>query len=175
MSNQYVAEIRIFSYQTPPKGWAQCNGQLMSIQQNAALFSILGTTYGGNGVQTFALPNLQGRVPLGFGTGGGGTYAQGEVSGEVNHTLLLPELATHTHTPLAGNTANNHLPAGLLPGLNPVDKTGAAVKPYAATQNTNLNPLASQPLGGNQPHSNMAPYLTLNYCIATVGIFPSRN
>jgi microcystin-dependent protein len=167
----YIGEVRAFAFGFAPKGWQLCNGQTLAINQNTALFSILGTTYGGNGVSTFQLPNLQGVVPISMGTDPfGNTYVEGETGGEVNHTLSFNEMPTHTHTPLAGATANKNVPAGLLPGNNPSQNFYIAGAP-----NTTLNPAAVQPVGGNQPHNNMAPYLVLNYCIAIIGIFPSRN
>jgi microcystin-dependent protein len=170
MSSPFLAEIRIFSFNFPPKGWAMCNGQLLPIQQNAALFSILGTTYGGNGVQTFALPNLQGRVPLHMGTNGGNNFILGQSAGEETHTLIVSEMPTHTHAPVASSNG----PAVAGPGGNFwASNTGAT--PYTTASNSSMANGAIGVAGGSQPHQNLSPLLTLNICIALVGIFPSRN
>jgi microcystin-dependent protein len=185
MSMQYLGELRIMSFNFPPKYWAVCNGQQMSIQQNQALFSLLGTTYGGNGVTTFALPNLQTRTPLHQGTGGGQTVTIGEVLGEYSHTLINSEMPQHVHflnanTSVAAGT-NVATPTNAMILGN---ATGKATKgtpppflPYKAT-NTSLTPMAPLALavqGGSQPHENRQPFLTMNVCIALSGIFPSRN
>jgi microcystin-dependent protein len=153
------------AFNFPPKGWSFCNGQLLSIQQNAALFSLLGTIYGGNGQQNFALPNLQGRVPVYVGNG----IVQGQAAGEVNHTLTVLEMPAHTHVPAGASTANLAVPTGSLPGK------GTSANFYAPSQNTGMNPATVSSVGGSQPHQNMPPYLVINFCIALVGIFPSRN
>jgi microcystin-dependent protein len=163
--NPFLGQIGIFSFGFAPKGWAQCNGQLMSIQQNAALFAVLGTTYGGDGVRTFALPDLRGRIPMHVGN----RYVQGQVAGEEAHTLTISETPAHTHVAQC-NTANATTP-------NPSGMTWATnaggYKIYAATGNAQLSQQAIAVTGG-QPHDNMAPTLTINFCIALVGIFPSR-
>jgi len=163
MSTPYIGEIRIVSFNFAPKGWALCNGQLLAINQNQALFSILGTTYGGNGQVNFALPNFQGRAPLHFGSG----FTLGQIAGEENHTLITTEMPTHTHLvsassaiPDAGTMANNSWAAN--PGA------------YGSNVTTTMNPASIGNAGGNQPHSNMQPYLVLNFIIALQGIFPSR-
>ncbi len=165
MGTPYISEIRIMSFNYPPKGWAMCNGQIMAIQQNQALFSLLGTTYGGDGIRTFALPNLQGRVPIHMGTG----YTLGQIGGEVAHTLILSELPAHNHIP-----AGSSNPAGV---ASPANNLWAAQSSgaYAPTSDTSLSSLAMAHTGGSQPHDNMSPYLVLNFCIALQGIFPSRN
>lgn len=168
MSEPFLSEIRMFSFGFPPKGWAFCNGQTLPIAQNAALFSLLGTTYGGNGVTTFQLPNLQGCVPLHFGTGGGNSYAEGQRGGEVSHTLINSELPAHAHTMQASST-----PADSSAAVNHV--TAAAPIYAPAVSLTTLQPSSLTPVGGSQPHNNMQPYLVVNFCIALVGIFPSRN
>ncbi|MBS0590493.1 MAG: phage tail protein [Proteobacteria bacterium] len=167
MSSAYIGEIRLFGFGYTPKGWAQCNGQLVSIQQNQALFSILGTTFGGNGVQNFALPDLRGRVPMHWGMG----TVIGQVQGEENHTLQVSETPAHMHLPVA--TSNTATATG------PVNNVLAASSqnPYSATL---TNPVTLQaatvtPTGGSQPHENRQPYTVVNACIALVGIFPSRN
>jgi len=163
MSSPYIAEIRIFSFNFPPKGWAFCNGQIMAINQNQALFSLVGTFYGGNGTTTFALPNLQGRVPMHQGTG----FTIGQVGGEASHTLVTTEIPAHTHPVTASSAAPTvGTPAGNL--------WAAGNAAYNSGTNTSLAPGAIVAVGG-QPHENMSPYLTLSFCIALQGIFPSRN
>jgi len=164
MSSPYLGEIRIFSFNFPPKGWAQCNGQLLPINQYQALFAILGTTYGGNGTSTFALPNLQGRLPLHPGNG----ILLGESGGEASHTLLVSEIPQHTHN---ANASNNQPSAGSPAGN--VWASGNAA--YNATVNTSMSPACLASTGGNQPHENRSPFLTVNICIAMSGIFPSQN
>jgi microcystin-dependent protein len=164
MGTPFLGEIRIFSFNFAPKGWAMCNGQSMAINQNQALFSILGTTYGGDGINTFALPNLQGRMPVHVGNG----ILLGQSGGEANHTLTIPELPAHTHVAAGSSTpANLGVPTGNLWA------TGNAA--YNPTANTTMNPAGILPAGGSQPHPNMSPYLVVNICIALQGIFPSRN
>jgi microcystin-dependent protein len=165
MSEPFLAEIRIFSFNFPPKGWAMCNGQLLPINQNQALFSLLGTTYGGDGRVNFALPNLQGRVP--FHIGGG--LVQGQSSGEAAHTLTISEMPAHTHVPVG--SSNNASAA------SPANNLWASLSGggYLPTANTTMNPASILNNGGGQPHDNMSPYLVLDFCIALQGIFPSQN
>lgn len=167
MATPYIGEIRPFSFAFPPKGWALCNGQLLPINQNQALFSLLGTTYGGNGTTTFALPDLRGRMVLHEGGG----YTLGESAGEVGHTLTVAEMPAHTHTP-RGSTAVGNLPspAGAVWAEDNGDNTT-----YASTGNEPMSSKAIATTGASQPHENEMPYLTINYCIALQGIFPSRN
>jgi microcystin-dependent protein len=173
MSDPFVAEIRIFGFNFAPTGWAQCNGQLLPISQNTALFSLLGTTYGGNGKSTFALPDMQGNAPMHPGQGQGLSLRDlGEMSGVENVTLLVSEIPIHTHTlmaagsdPAESNDATNNVMAR--------SKNGNA---YSTTLNpvTQMSPQALSPAGGSLPHNNMQPYLTLNFCIAMQGVFPPR-
>jgi microcystin-dependent protein len=167
MAEPFLSEIRIFSFGFAPKGWALCNGQLLPINQNQALFSLLGTTFGGDGRVNFALPNLQSRVPIHVGSG----HTLGEKGGEQAHTLSIPELPTHVHT-LSGTStaASQPVPTGALLA------TTAATDPiYGAA--SSLVPMSASALGntgGSQAHLNMQPFLTLNFSIALQGIFPSR-
>ncbi|HEX7285219.1 MAG TPA: tail fiber protein [Candidatus Angelobacter sp.] len=167
MAQPFIAEIRIFSFNFPPKGWAFCNGQLLPIAQNQALFSILGTTYGGDGRVNFALPNLQGRAPVHTGN----SIVLGQAGGETAHTLNISELPAHNHVPMGSSSVGSAGPGG---NLWATDNTGS--NPYStAAVNTAMNPASVLPAGGSQPHENMSPYLVLNFCIALQGIFPSQN
>lgn len=166
MSEPFLAEIKILSFNYPPKGWAFCNGQLLPINQHQALFALLGTTYGGNGVTNFALPDLRGRVPLHTGAG----HALGEPAGQTTHTLTVTEMPQHTHfAEGSGASVNTATPTGNYLGENPELLYG----PFAEAVAMKATSLAS--VGGSQPHQNMQPFLTLNFCIALQGIFPSPN
>jgi microcystin-dependent protein len=166
MGTPFLSEIKICAFNFAPKGWALCNGQLLPINQNQALFSLLGTMYGGNGQVNFALPNLQGRVPFHVGNG----LVQGESAGETAHTLIISEMPAHNHFAVgSSNSPSVSTPANNLWASN----TGFS--PYAATTNEAMNPAAITNIGGSQSHDNMSPYLVLNFCIALTGIFPSRN
>jgi microcystin-dependent protein len=175
-TDQFVAEIRIFGCNFPPVGWAQCNGQLLSISSNSALFSLVGTTYGGNGTSTFGLPNLQGNAALGMGNGAGLTPRfLGETGGVASVTLLTSEMPLHTHT------ANGNIPGNSAdPGNTTVWGNAGSQRPapniYATTAGTPaaMNGAALGTAGGSLPHNNMMPYLVLNFCIAMQGVFPSR-
>jgi microcystin-dependent protein len=165
-----MAEIKIHSFNYPPKGWAFCNGQTMLIEQNKGLFSLLGTTYGGNGQTTFALPNLQGRVPIHMGRRrGDSNYSLGEATGEETHTLINTEMPHHTHTATVVNANSNVIvPTGAY--------LGASSNLYQpGPPNTNLASSTVSTFGNGQPHENRQPYLALNFCIALVGHFPSQN
>ena len=179
MADPFVAEIRIFGFNFAPTGWAFCDGQILPISQNTALFSLLGTTYGGDGKSNFALPNLQGIVPLHVGGAQPGpglsTYDLGEMSGLETVTLLQSEMPAHSHTLQAQSQ-------------DPADQPAPSpVRTFAASQNANayapsnanpivaMSPQALSVSGGSLPHSNMQPYLTLNFCIAMQGVFPPRS
>jgi microcystin-dependent protein len=165
MSEPFLSEIKIMSFNFPPKGWAFCNGQLLPINQNQALFSLLGTTYGGDGRVNFGLPDLQGRTPMHMGAG----HTLGERGGEQTHTLSISELTTHIHT-LNGTTISADAPTGA------GNLLASAANVYTGAANlTSLNPATLGGTGGSQPHPNMQPFLTLNLCIALQGIFPSQN
>ena len=168
----YLGEIRIFAGNFAPRGWALCNGQILSIAQNTALFSLLGTMYGGNGQTTFALPDLRGRVPLHFGQGPGLTpRTEGEVSGSATVTLTTGEMPSHNHG-ANGNQApgNSPSPAGRYWAMSSRRDT-----PYASSTNVPMQPQALDITGNGQPHDNMQPYLTLNFIIALQGIYPPRS
>lgn len=176
MSNPFLAEIRIFTAGFAPKGWAQCDGQLMPISQNTALFSLLGTTYGGNGTSNFALPNLQGCAPMQAGQGPGLTLRDlGETAGEQTVTLLQTEMPAHSHTAQclsAGNATQspaNAIWAGGGRGAPPM------YTPSVPANNVQMNPFALSIAGGSQPHNNMQPFLGLMFIIALQGVFPARS
>ena len=174
MSDQFVAEIRIFPFNFPPTGWAFCNGQLMPISQNTALFSLLGTTYGGDGKSTFALPDLQGNAPMQPGQGQGLSLRDlGEIGGVESVTLLESEIPAHSHSLMAYNDfAELQTPSPARAIAR--SQNGNAYEPAAGAPLTMLAPNALAPSGGGLPHNNMMPYLTLNFCIALQGIFPPR-
>jgi len=168
MAEPFLAEIRMMSFQFAPKGWALCNGQLLPINQNQALFSLLGTTFGGDGRVNFALPDLQARAPIHVGSG----HTLGERGGEPAHTLSIAEIPTHVHTANAGsNPATANTPAN-----NLVPAASIASSLYGGANNlTAMAPNALSNVGGSQAHLNMQPYLTISFCIALQGIFPSPN
>lgn len=174
MSDQFVAEIRIFPFNFPPTGWAFCDGQLMPISQNTALFSLLGTTYGGDGKSTFALPDMQGNAPMQPGQGQGLSLRDlGEMSGVETITLLQSEMPFHTHNVMVSSEDGEFKTAA---GGNRI--MGRSINAFLyQTSNAGLQLMAPQNLGlagGGLPHNNMQPYLTLNFCIALQGIFPQR-
>ena len=170
MSEPFLSEIKIVSFNFPPKGWALCNGQLLPINQNQALFALLGTTYGGNGQTNFALPNIRGRVPIHIGNG----HTLGEAAGSTSVTVNIQQLPTHIHplnaSNLTGNKVNpNFGGTGFVLAQEPSN-------PYGTPQGlTTLNAGSIANVGGSQPHNNMMPYLVLNFIIALQGIFPSQN
>ncbi|HEY3343859.1 MAG TPA: tail fiber protein [Anaerolineaceae bacterium] len=170
----FVAEIRIFPFNFPPKGWAFCDGQLLMISQNAALFSLLGTTYGGDGKSNFSLPDMQGNVPMHPNQGAGlSLHVLGEVGGSETVTLLESEIPSHSHNLQAADDMGDY----------PIPNSSAALaratmdKPFQDNPNNNLVAMAANaitPAGGGQPHNNMQPYLTLSFCIALQGVYPPR-
>ncbi len=178
MSDQFLGEIRMVPFNFAPQGWAMCNGQLLSISQNTALFSLLGTFYGGDGVTTFALPNFQSRVPIHQGQGHGlSPYVIGQLGGVESVTLSVEQTAAHTHLIRAdGDTGSNNTPS----------PSGAALATFAAGSNiyntatdvakvVTMSPLMVASTGGSQPHTNIQPYLVVTFIIALEGIYPSRN
>jgi microcystin-dependent protein len=167
MAEPFLGQISIMSFAFAPRGWAQCNGQLLSIAQNTALFSILGTTYGGNGISTFALPDLRGRTPLFSGSG----YVLGEVTGEETHILTQAEMPAHTHQVVASSAAaaDQPSPAGAL-------WAGSSHAAYSSSASDSIMHAAALGTTGNSfPHENRSPYLVVSFCIAMSGVFPSRN
>jgi len=173
MSDQFLAEIRIFPFNFPPTGWAFCDGQIMPISQNTALFALLGTTYGGDGKSTFALPDMQGNAPMQPGQGQGLSLRDlGEQSGVESITLLVSEIPLHTHQLRASiEPADNRLPS---PTVALSTSTGAFAYTGGSPPLGLMAFQALPPAGGGLPHNNMQPYLTLNFCIALQGIFPQR-
>lgn len=170
MSTPFMSEMRIMSFSFAPKGWAQCNGQMLPINQNQALFSLLGTTYGGNGQTTFGLPDMRGKAPV--YVGGTEGLLQGQSGGQENHTVNMSEMPAHNHLQsgnLMPNPADQTVPGGNLWGQSSSTIYGGASNLVA------LQPATVSNVGGSQPHNNMQPYLVLNVCIALQGVFPSRN
>ena len=176
MTDQFIAEIRIFAGNFAPTGWAFCNGQLLPISQNTALFSLLGTTYGGDGQSNFALPNLQGKAPLQQGMGPGlAGYALGQTAGSANVTLTQTELPSHTH-PIASNDGIGDVdnPVGNVWATAHSGKTPLPLYSANTTNPPAMSPQAVASAGGGLPHNNLPPYLVLNFIIALQGIFPPR-
>ncbi|GAA0319604.1 tail fiber protein [Bacillus carboniphilus] len=166
MSEPFLGEVRAFSIPYAPRGWAQCNGQTLSIAQNQALYALLGTTYGGNGQTTFCLPNLNGRVPVHPDQQ---STRLGEMGGEERHTLTVSEIPAHNHTVSGSNGEPN------TPILTNNVWTASSTKPFAATPTTPMSSNSLSATGDGSPHENRQPYTVVNYCIALQGIFPSRN
>jgi microcystin-dependent protein len=175
MSSPFVAEVRVFGFNFPPTGWAQCNGQLLPISQNTALFSLLGTYYGGDGKSTFGLPNLEGSMPIGQGQGGGlSDRFLGEQSGSETVTLIFSEMPNHPHGLFASNEpADVSTPTATVALARTNGQAGYA--PSTGPQNSQLDQSAASVIGGDLPHNNLMPYLVLNYCIALQGVFPPRS
>jgi microcystin-dependent protein len=181
MSEPFLGELRLFSFNFPPRGWAACNGQLLPINQNQALFSLLGTMYGGNGQTTFALPDLRSRTPIHVGGG----FTQGQNGGAENHTLTIQEIPAHTHVARASNQNGLGGPAGTIPDATKSVAQGIVAQQGGGTTAAQIygtggataamHPATIGNSGGSQAHINMMPSLTLNHCIAIQGIFPSRN
>ena len=163
MAEPFLSELKLMSFNFPPKGWALCNGQLMPINQNQALFALLGTTYGGNGQTNFALPDLRSRAPIHWGD----TFNLGAIAGQEFHTVSVQELPTHNHLVNASTLNGNQPQLGVVASAN--NAYGVPTDLVA------LNPATIQNVGGSQPHENRAPSLVLSWCIALQGIFPSRN
>ncbi|MBF5040970.1 phage tail protein [Aggregicoccus sp. 17bor-14] len=176
MADPFVAEIRMMPFNFAPKGWAFCDGQILPLSQNTALFSLLGTTYGGDGKSNFALPNLQGNVPMHPGQGPGlSLHNLGETGGSQTVSLLQSEIPAHTHALMGSSLpgeGNDPGPSVVLasPGAVPLYNVGSP----GPVQPTTLAPQALTPAGGDQPHNNMMPYLTVNFCIALQGVYPPR-
>ena len=168
MAEPFLSEIRIMSFSFAPKGWALCNGQLLPINQNQALFSLLGTTFGGDGRVNFALPDLRGRVPIHVGSG----HTLGERAGEQAHTLSIAELPAHAHNV---GVINNTIADQQYPSTTTRWASGGSFAGFHQSPNTAMDPGTVLPVGGSQAHLNMQPFLTLNFSIALQGIFPSRN
>ncbi len=178
MSEPYIGEVRCFGFNFPPRNWALCNGQLVAIAQNSALFAILGTTFGGDGRSTFGLPNLQGQIPMHWGSGQGGFNTQiGEAQGTPNVTLTAQQIPQHSHsvTTAAATVAAERSASPTSASFLSSTKGEALYQNPPVTPNSAFSPRAISPSGNSQPHDNMQPYLALNFCISLEGIFPSRN
>jgi microcystin-dependent protein len=172
MSDPFVGEIRMFGFGFAPQGWAACNGQLLPIDQNQALFSLLGTTYGGDGRTTFALPNMQSRVPVGQGQGPGlSPYAEGQAGGAETVTLAAAQIPGHTHPVKASSGAAD----SSQPGGRALARSAGHIYTAKPDASTVMNADMLGDAGGGQPHENIQPYLAVNFCIALAGIFPARN
>jgi microcystin-dependent protein len=176
MADQYVGEIRMVGFNFPPNGWALCNGQLMSITQNTALFSLLGNNYGGDGKSTFGLPNLQASAPMGYGNGNGLSQRYwGEIGGEYAVTLQLKQMSVHNHgVNCMDGKGSADSPANAVWASAKGDRVSPPLYAVAGT-NVLMNTADLQPTGGTQPHNNMPPFLAVYFVIALQGIFPKRN
>jgi microcystin-dependent protein len=180
MSNPFVGEIRMFAGNFPPAGWAFCNGQIQSIAENDVLFALIGTTYGGDGQTTFALPNLQSRVPMHFGQGPGlSNYTQGQTGGTESVTVIGSQLPAHNH-PVQSLTSGGDLPmpaaSAVLASMGPPNETRIGTyKPFDGLTQVTLAPQTVGSAGGNQPHENIQPCLAVSFIISLFGVFPARN
>jgi microcystin-dependent protein len=179
MTTPFLGQITVFPYSFPPYGWMDCAGQLLPISQYTALFSLLGTYYGGNGTSNFALPDLQGRVPISYGQGPGlSEYVIGEMDGAENVTITTATMPTHTHALNATSArSSTNVPGGALAAMSQAGTPIAPIKGLIYSTNapdTTLPPQQIGAAGGNQPHTNIQPFLVLRYCIAITGVFPSR-
>jgi microcystin-dependent protein len=176
MSDQFVAEIRIMTFNFAPSGWALCNGQILPISQNTALFSLIGTFYGGNGTSNFALPNLQGSTPLGAGQGPSlSSRVLGQTGGEQTVTLSNNQMPAHSHVPQASTSGGTDSPAGAAWGESKLGKTPLNVYAASGANNVAMSAQALSITGGGLAHNNMPPYLCLNFVIALQGVFPARS
>lgn len=178
MGQPYVGEIRIFAGNFPPLGWAMCDGQLLAISENDTLFNLIGTTYGGDGQETFGVPDLRGRVPTHQGSKNGQTYIIGEMAGVESVTLTTQQMPQHTHALFAASTPGAVSTPSAQTMLSDQGPTGTALngyQPYAATNQIALTAASTSPVGGNQPHDNMQPYLGVNFIISLYGIFPQQS
>lgn len=167
MSDPFLGEIKIVGFNFAPKGWAQCNGQFLPINQNQALFSLLGTMYGGNGQTTFGLPDFRGKVPIHVGAG----FTQGQAGGEAAHTVTQSEMPQHVHVAMGIDQNGDQI----VPTSNVLSIVTGLYAGGGSGSLVSLAPASVTNVGGSQPHDNMQPYLTLTFCIALIGIFPSRN
>lgn len=170
MGTPYIGEIRMFAGNFAPAGWAFCNGQLIPISENDTLFNLIGTTYGGDGQSTFALPNLQSRVPIHMGTGGGSTYVIGQLAGEAQVTLTVNQIPLHSHVPQAQTGGGSQSSPGNGLWATSSDNRYSANSPTAA-----MNALDTQMTGGSQPHDNMIPFVCINFIIPLFEVYPSPN
>ena len=174
MAQPYVGEIRMFAGNFAPAGWMFCEGQLLPISEYETLFNLIGTTYGGDGQSTFALPNLQSRVPIHWGTGGGGTYQLAEMAGTEQETLTTAQMPAHSHPVAATSTSQVLSPQNALFATMTSSQAGADAY-QAGPANVPLVPSTIQPAGGSQPHENTQPFLVINFIISLFGIFPTQN
>jgi microcystin-dependent protein len=179
MSQPYVGEIRIFAGNFPPAGWAMCDGQLMAIAENDTLFNLIGTTYGGDGQETFGMPDLRGRVPTHQGSSGGQTYVIGQQTGVETVTLTSQQLPQHTHALVSSATPatlDKPSSATIFADMGPAGNTQVnAFIPYTGASQVTLSAASVSPVGNNQPHDNMQPYLGLNFIISLYGIYPTQS
>jgi microcystin-dependent protein len=171
MSEAYIGEIRMFAGNFAPLGWAFCDGSLQSIAENSTLFNLIGTTYGGDGINTFALPDLRSRVPIHLGNNGANTYVIGQSGGVEQVTLTVGQLPAHNHAPALASTATtgSSSPAG------GVWANGPGIKQYSGSAPTGTMAPGTNAMGGSQPHDNMLPFLAVNYIISLFGVYPSQN